>query len=183
MAALRLEHDRSATASVATAVAATFSAGAVLGAAVTQRVVPRLSRRRVLLSSAALSVLGLAAMLATGSIIASCAALFVLGVSCAPHHPLAAQKGTAGPYRLTEINLTYRIDGQQDRRFWGTMSSENFSNRLIGSQSMNGKWLYMAGAEGLVDGQVVDADTIEVCYRHANAASATVGCNLMKRQK
>ena len=89
LAALRLEHDRAALASVATAVAATFSAGAVLGAAVTERVAPRFSRRRVLLSSAALSVLGLAAMLATGSIIASCAALFVLGVSCAPHHPLA----------------------------------------------------------------------------------------------
>ena len=100
-----------------------------------------------------------------------------------PHHTPAAQKGSAGPYRLTEVNLTYKIEGQADRRFWGTMSSDNHSNRLIGSQSMDGKWIYMAGAEGLVDAQVIDADTIEVCYRHANAASATVGCNLMKRQK
>jgi MFS family permease len=89
LAALRLEHDGATTAPVATAVAATFSAGAVLGAAITDRAVARFSRRRVLLASAALSALGLAAMIATGSIIASCAALFVLGASCAPHHPLA----------------------------------------------------------------------------------------------
>ena len=100
-----------------------------------------------------------------------------------PHHPPSAQKGAAGRYRLTEVNVTFRIEGQEGGRFWGTMSSEHFTNRLIGSQSMDGKWLYMAGAEGLLDGQVIDADTIEVCYRHANAASATVGCNLMKRQK
>lgn len=49
------------------------------------------------------------------------------------------------------------------------------SNRLIGSLSMDGKWIYMAGSQGYVDAQIVDADTIEVCYRHANAISAVVG--------
>ncbi len=41
----------------------------------------------------------------------------------------------------------------------------------------------MVSKEGYLDGQVVDADTIEMCYRHVNATSAVVGCNLMKRVK
>jgi MFS family permease len=89
LATLRLEHDRAATASLAAAVATTFSTGAVMGTAVADRVVPRLSPRSVLLSSCALSALGLAAMVATGNIVASSVALFVLGAACAPHHPLA----------------------------------------------------------------------------------------------
>jgi hypothetical protein len=41
----------------------------------------------------------------------------------------------------------------------------------------------MVSKEGYIDAQIVDANTIESCYRHANAESAVVGCNLMKRQK
>jgi MFS family permease len=89
LATLRLEHDRTATASLATAVATMFSAGAVLGAAVTHRMVTRLSPRSVLLFSSAICGVGLAAMVATGSVVASSFALFVLGAACAPHHPLA----------------------------------------------------------------------------------------------
>ena len=89
LATLRLEHDRTATAPAAAAVAVTFSAGALLGAAVTHRLVPRLSRRCVLLWSSVLSALALAAMLASPSLVASAAALFALGAACAPHHPLA----------------------------------------------------------------------------------------------
>jgi len=100
-----------------------------------------------------------------------------------PHQPASAQKGSAGPYRLTDLSVTYKVEGQEGQRFWGTMSSDNFTNRLIGSQSMDGKRLYMVGAQGTIDAQPIDADTIEVCYRHANATSATVGCNVMKRQK
>ena len=41
----------------------------------------------------------------------------------------------------------------------------------------------MVTKEGYIDAEIVDADTIEACYRHVNAESAVVGCNLMKRQK
>ncbi len=41
----------------------------------------------------------------------------------------------------------------------------------------------MAGKEGLLDGQIVDPDTIEMCYRQVTATAAIVGCNQMKRQK
>jgi hypothetical protein len=102
-----------------------------------------------------------------------------------PQIPASAQISAAGPYRLTRSKVTYKIDGQDGRRFWGTISSDESgaATRLIGSLSVDGKWIYMAGVVGIVDAQVVDADTIESCYRHANAQSATVGCDLMKRQK
>jgi hypothetical protein len=102
-----------------------------------------------------------------------------------PLHPQDAPGGRpAGPYRLREANWTYKIDGQDGRRFWGTVSSDVASNeRLIGSLSRDGKWIYMAGKAGILDGTIVDQDTIEMCYRHANAASALVNCNEMKRVK
>lgn len=91
---------------------------------------------------------------------------------------------SSGNIRLRAAAYTYRIDGQDGKRFWGTASSDLVTNeRLIGSLSNDGKWIYMAGQDGILDGQIVDADTIEMCYRHANAASAVVGCNRMKRVK
>ena len=40
-----------------------------------------------------------------------------------------------------------------------------------------------AGKEGILDGQIVDPDTIEMCHRQVIATAAIVGCNQMKRQK
>jgi len=89
LAALRLERAENTGAAVATAAAVAFSVGAVVGSAVTDRIVERISAPRVLATSAALCALSLAAFLTTASASASCAALLVVGVTCAPHHPLA----------------------------------------------------------------------------------------------
>ena len=89
LAVLRLAHDRAASAALATAAAVSFSAGSVLGAALTERLVHRMTRRRVLVTSAIVSALALGAMIASGSLAASCVALFVVGVTSAPHHPLS----------------------------------------------------------------------------------------------
>ena len=92
--------------------------------------------------------------------------------------------GSAGTFQLRTATYTYKFEGQDGKRFWGTASSDLVTNeRLIGSLSNDGKWIYMAGQDGILDGQIVDADTIEMCYRHANATSAVVGCNRMKRVK
>ena len=94
-AALRLERVQGATAWLATATAVTFSAGTVLGAALTDRAVTRWSSRAVMVGSAAACVLALAAFLATGSAVAAAVALFVVGVTCAPHHALAQSRAYA----------------------------------------------------------------------------------------
>jgi MFS family permease len=95
LAALRLARDEGTGPALATGAAVAFSLGSVLGAALTDRVVARTSARRVLVASAALCALSLAALLATRSVLASCAALLVLGVTCAPHHPLAQSRAYA----------------------------------------------------------------------------------------
>jgi MFS family permease len=89
LAVLRLAHDRAASAALATAAAVCFSAGAVLGGALTDRVVERLTPRRVLVGSAVVCAAALGGMIASGSLAAGCVALFVVGVTCAPHHPLS----------------------------------------------------------------------------------------------
>ncbi len=89
LAALRLDHEHVATAAVATATAVTFSTGSVLGTALTDRLLARLSSRRLLTASALLCALALGALLSCSGVVMSCLWLFVVGVSCAPHHPLA----------------------------------------------------------------------------------------------
>ena len=89
LAALRLERDRGATPALAAALAVTFAVGSVAGASLTDRAVARTSARSVLVASALACGLALAAFLATTTPLASCLALLVVGVSAAPHHPLA----------------------------------------------------------------------------------------------
>jgi MFS family permease len=88
LGALRMERGGNASAAVAAAAAVTFSMGAVLGSAVTDYAVARTSAPRVLLTSAVLCALSLLAFLASGGLMTSCGALLLVGVSCAPHHPL-----------------------------------------------------------------------------------------------
>lgn len=61
------------------------------------------------------------------------------------HHPAGSTAKPAGPYRLRELHFTYKIDGHEGKRFWGTVSSEHEANqRMIGSLSADGKWIYTA---------------------------------------
>ena len=102
----------------------------------------------------------------------------------AMHHPKDANSRPAGKYRIDRQTFTYTIDGQDGRLFWGTVGGQFVKNiRVLGTISNDGKWIYMVNKDGYIDAQVIDADTIDACYRHVNAESAVVGCNLMKRQK
>jgi fucose permease len=95
LAALRLQHDSGSGAAVAAAAAVTFSAGAAVGTAITHRACALVPPRRVLVASGILCALALAALLASRGAIASGAALFVVGFTCAPHHPLAVARAYA----------------------------------------------------------------------------------------
>lgn len=101
------------------------------------------------------------------------------------HHPAPGQGGAkpAGKFRLSEQPFTLVIEGQSGRRFWGTTSSPTGTERLMGSVSIDGKSIYMVDDDGFHDGTVVNADTLEVCYRHVNASSAVVACAPVSRKK
>jgi MFS family permease len=89
LAALRMQHDQGVREAWAVAAAVAFSAGAVVGTALTDRVVARVGPRAVLVASSALCAIALGGVLAPRSPVAAAVALFVVGVTCAPHHALA----------------------------------------------------------------------------------------------
>jgi FSR family fosmidomycin resistance protein-like MFS transporter len=89
LSALRMQREQGAVEAVAAGSAAAFAVGAVVGAALTDRVVDRLGRRAVLVGSALFCALAVGALLASRTPLASCVALFLVGVTCAPHHALA----------------------------------------------------------------------------------------------
>jgi len=103
----------------------------------------------------------------------------------ATHHPATAPNSTpAGKFRLRKgMTFTFTVEGQDGREVWGTVKSEFAVERLIGAFSIDGKRLYLIDDDGYLDATVVDADTIEICYRHVSAASGVVACNIVKRQK
>lgn len=101
----------------------------------------------------------------------------------AAHHPPGAPAKSAGSHRLRSQTFTYKIEGQEGKRFWGTVTSESAVEPFIGSISPDGKWVYIAAQQGLLDGTVVDKDTVQFCYRHTSPSTMVVACNEMKRQK
>lgn len=102
----------------------------------------------------------------------------------AGHHPPGVAAKTAGTYRLREETFTMRIEGQDGKRVWGTVASaQRAGERLIGSIAADNKTVYFVGGEGYIDGVVVNANTMDVCYRHVLPGSAVVACNQWVRQK
>lgn len=99
------------------------------------------------------------------------------------HHPTNEPGKTVGEYRLREVKFTYKIEGQDGARFWGSLTSPYRTERLMGSIAGDGKHVYMVDQDGIIDGVLVDADTIDVCYREIKPASAVVSCNVVKRVK
>jgi MFS family permease len=89
LVALRLTHDRAASPALATAAAVTFAMGSIVGASATDRAMERASARNVLLVSGTSTALALLLVLAGHGAATACIALFVVGATCAPHHPLA----------------------------------------------------------------------------------------------
>ena len=89
LVALRLERDLGMSAAFAAAAPVGFCAGSALGAALTDRVLVLMGRRAVLITSGLLCAVALAGVLAPAHLFVSCLALFLVGITCAPHHALA----------------------------------------------------------------------------------------------
>jgi hypothetical protein len=100
------------------------------------------------------------------------------------HHPATVAAKPAGPNRLTELKFTIKVDGQQDSRFWGTVSSAAKVDPFIGVLSADGKQLRMVLQNGGVfDGTVVNADSIEIFYTEWHSGVSVAATNLWTRQK
>ncbi|HEX3771343.1 MAG TPA: MFS transporter [Polyangiaceae bacterium] len=89
LATLRLQREEGVREALAVAASVTFAAGAVAGTLATDALVERFGGRRVLVVSAASCVLALGVGVEVHQAVASSIALFVIGVTCSPHHALA----------------------------------------------------------------------------------------------
>jgi MFS transporter, FSR family, fosmidomycin resistance protein len=88
-AVLRLERERGTSEVLATSAAAALAAGSIVGAAMTDRVVSRVSSRWVLVISVVACASSLTLFLSAEDLVTSSVALFLVGATSAPHHPLA----------------------------------------------------------------------------------------------
>jgi len=101
----------------------------------------------------------------------------------AAHHGRPDAAGAGSRFKLSQQPFTYTIEGQDGRRFWGKVSSPVATERVIGSLSVDGKSIYMVDDDGMVDGTVVNADTLDLCYRHVARESSLVACLRVARKK
>jgi hypothetical protein len=95
------------------------------------------------------------------------------------HHPGKVEQGKP---RYREVKFTFRITDQKDRRFFGTLQSEHHTETFIGVFANNQKQIMMADSDGFMEATLIDANTIDYCYRHITSGSAVVACSVMKRE-
>ncbi|MCA0302508.1 MAG: hypothetical protein LCH95_08875 [Proteobacteria bacterium] len=101
----------------------------------------------------------------------------------AAHHGKPGASGAGSRFKLNQQPFTFVFEGQEGRRFWGMVSSPTSTERIIGSLSVDGKSVHMVDDDGMVDGTVVNADTLDLCYRHVGKESALVSCLRVTRKK
>ncbi|MGD9884301.1 MAG: hypothetical protein AB7F22_29305 [Reyranella sp.] len=102
----------------------------------------------------------------------------------AGYHPGTVAAKPAGGNRLTELPFTTRIEGQDGNRVWGTLSSAAAVDAVIGVISPDGKQLRLVlKGRGIIDGTIVDPDTIDIFYTEDRNGVAVAATNTWKRQK
>jgi hypothetical protein len=104
----------------------------------------------------------------------------------APHWP--ANRGTFEKPGLFEKDLAIEVTGQEGRRFWGMQTisggGEETKEPMIGQLTgKDNKTVVLVDADGYLDGQLVDENTMSFCYKQAGGKteSSVVSCSELKR--
>lgn len=84
--------------------------------------------------------------------------------------------------RLSSVEFTFVVEGQDGRRFWGTVSSPRDKEPLLGIIGFDGKTIVARDSDGSLQGSIVDRDTIEIIYSHSGT-SVVVAATRFKRQR
>ncbi len=99
------------------------------------------------------------------------------------HHPVTMPAVIVDGHRLTEVSVKVRIDGQEDRRFWGSIASAAAVEKLIGVIAPDGKHLRMvAQGGGIVEGTLLDDNRIELVYTESRPGVSVAGTNVLTRE-
>jgi hypothetical protein len=92
------------------------------------------------------------------------------------HH----QAGTQEP-RLSSLAFTLTVQGQDGRRFWGTVESAHFKESLLAVFRTDAVNLLGADSSGTIEGRLLGPDLLELCYAEAGA-TIVASCTLLSRQ-
>ena len=85
-------------------------------------------------------------------------------------------------YRTWKKKIT--IFEQKERIFKGNFTYANGEKNFLGTIRKNNKNFYWVSPEskGYIHGEILNINTIEICYTEAYKGAA-VGCSILKRQK
>lgn len=83
---------------------------------------------------------------------------------------------------LSSVAFTLTIEGQDGRRFWGTLSSPDDSEPVIGVIRNDRRTVYFTDRDGYGFLELVSEDVIDVCYVHATEGSQVAACITYNRQ-
>ena len=89
-------------------------------------------------------------------------------------------EGKAEP-RLSEVVFTLAIKAQDGRRFWGTVSSPQGNEVLLGVIGFDGKSIVARDGDGYMEGDLADDDTMNLIYSHSGE-STVIAATTFKRQ-
>jgi hypothetical protein len=78
--------------------------------------------------------------------------------------------------------VVLKIDQQQGRRFAGTVEVDKWTKPFVGVFTTEGM-IQWAEPGGIVEAQVLDADTLDYCYLHSAEFMQLAACANLKRQK
>ena len=98
-------------------------------------------------------------------------------------------KGTeSGPKTLhtgpfSTLNAEAVITKQQGRIIHGSVKAPKATKNFIGAIGHDNKTIYYADEEGLLEGKLIDKDTMEIIYRHVTPADAVVAVGVWTRKK
>ena len=96
-------------------------------------------------------------------------------------NPYRVAEGTGVQFPTNEIEFTYTITDQHDRRFAGKSSGGKFGETIIGMLAPNNHTAVMLDDDGQYAMTLVDENTIDMCYHHLYPTSKVVSCWQIKR--
>ena len=96
----------------------------------------------------------------------------------APHHATAP----GNEPRLANTAFTFNFSGQDGRRFWGTVTSKRDTERFVGVIGFDGKTFIAQDPDGMLQGTLVNANTIDLIYSHTGTSTVVTAIKIRRQR-
>jgi hypothetical protein len=84
---------------------------------------------------------------------------------------------------FSTLNAEAVVTKQQGRIIHGAVKSDRATKNFVGAIGTDNKTIYYADEDGLLEGKLIDKDTMEIVYRHVTPADAVVAVGIWTRKK